>query len=874
MKRIKFKNLSIRVLFIFFITIMALGIFTSCKKDKEKISPKTISFNVESTYISIGQSKKVSFSVDPSNAEKSFTWTSSDETIATIDNQGTIKGVKEGKVTIEATSTIDTSIKGSFDLTVYTVPTEVKCRNQTTELFIGSQTVFKLIYSPVETNPYTIWTSSNPDVLTIDSQGTVTPVSVGTATIRGVSDGNHDLVFERELTVLQPAESIDVDVSKSSAYIGETIKINYKILPSSVSQTVSWETSNENIATVDENGVVTVHDRGEFVITVRSQLTPSVFEKIKFTGLHELLDEENSDVKYIICAPGTNASTMISINYHAKNTKTSIEYTLATDPEFTNLTTVFADGRYFEELSEELSVPFEARNIYSAEITDLTPNTAYIYRINKGDGTYSETYNFTTASDKGDNFSFVWLTDNHYNTIYSGAETSEFTIHEAMKKRNGKISFVLDTGDMIDTGGNAAIWELMFEQRRTLLELPMVSTTGNHELYISGTGQWDNRFHAAYNALPKNGVEKKVGTSCYFYYNDVLFIMFEDVSASSYDLQYEWMENLLRDARENNRAKMVIAACHAPIQSEDPSNSKSDRDVKIMTLFEKYAVDLVLTGHYHADVESKNYWQGKRVDNPLLGVNYLIGASAGAKGASDQDPEALKSFAKGYIVDIDGITITVTQIDANGNEFVKRTYTSKKYEEVSDAAKKVTKDEIVDSLKYTLDTSTSTINFTWSNLAYNSVDKIIFKETTRNTDATEIYIINSAYTTTSLPNVLNYYDSKYEATIYFTDGTTRTKNFEINRGIDLGLDVYGSAESMTIEFRNEAPSAIRNVIEKLELYIDDKKVDSVDYVTNSVVVKSHTITGLKSGTTYTLVVKAINTNGVVMFTNSVTFTVA
>ena len=49
---------------------------------------------------------------------------------------------------------------------------------------------------------------------------------------------------------------------------------------------------------------------------------------------------------------------------------------------------------------------------------------------------------------------------------------------------------------------------------------------------------------------------------------------------------------------------------------------------------------------------------------------------------------------------------------------------------------------------------------------------------------------------------------------------------------------------MTIEFRNEAPSAIRNVIEKLELYIDDKKVDSVDYVTNSVVVKSHTITGL------------------------------
>lgn len=874
MKRIKFKNLGIKVLFILFITLAATCLFVSCKDKGKTISPQSISFDVDSTYISIGQTKNVKYTVEPSNASKEITWSSSDESIASIDNSGKITGLKEGKVTVEATSKVNTSVKGSFELTVYTVPTSVKCRNTTTELFIGTQSIFKLIYSPVETNPYTIWSSSNENVLTVDNQGVVTPVGVGKATIKGVSEGNPDLVWEKELTVLQPAEDITTEVSATSAYIGQTIKINYSVIPSSVSQDVSWESSDESIATVDENGVVTIKDRGEFVITIRSKLTPSVFEKLKFTGLHELLNEENSDVKYIICAPGTNASTMISINYHAKNQKTSIEYTLASDPEFKNLTEVKADGRYFEEMSEELDGPFEARNIYSKEITGLTPNTEYIYRINKGDGTYSETYHFTTASDKGDDFSFVWLTDNHYNTIYGGAETSEFTIHEAMKKRDGKIGFVLDTGDMIDTGGNSKIWDIMFEKRRTLLELPMVSTTGNHELYIASTGQWDNRFHAAYNALPKNGVEKKVGTSCYFYYNDVLFIMFENVSASSYDLQYAWMENLLRDARENNRAKMVIAACHAPIQSEDPSNSKSDRDPKLMALFEKYAVDLVLTGHYHGDNEARNYWQGKRGDNELLGVNYLIGAAAGAKGASDQDPESLKSFAKGYIVDIKGITITVTQIDANGNEFVKRTYTSKKFEEVSDEAKNASKEQIVNSLKYSLDNATSTINFSWSSLAYNTVDKIIFKETNRNTDATEIYIINSAYTSTSLPNVLNYYDSNYEATFYFTDGTTQTKSFEVKRGIDLGLDIYGTASSMNIDFNNEAPSSIRNIIATLDIYIDGKKIDSVNYITNSVIIKNYVIHGLETGKTYNLVVKAISTTGIVMFTNSATFTVA
>ncbi len=872
MKRIKLHDLSTKVLFSLFITIMAIGVLVGCQKKNDNVAPKMISFAEENTYISIGQSKQVVVDVDPSNAKKDFSWTSSDETIATIDSQGKITGLKEGKTTIEATSKVDSSVSGTFELTVYTAPTSVRCINKTTELFLGSTTTFKLIYSPVQTNPYVIWTSSNTNVLTVNNQGVVTPVSVGTATIKGVSAGNPDVAFETTLTVLQPAERIEVIADKTSAYIGEQIKLSHKIFPSSVSQEVTWETSDENIATVDENGVVTIKDRGDFVITVRSCVTKSTFEKVKLTGVHELLEEEDSDVKYIICAPGTNASTDISINYHAKNTKTSIEYTLAADPDFTGFTTVYANGRYFEELSEQLSVPFEARNVYSAEISGLTPNTTYIYRINKGDGTYSETYKFTTASDKGDDFSFVWLTDNHYNTIYSGAETSEFTIHEAMKKRNGKIGFVLDTGDMIDTGGNAAIWDLMFEQRRTLLELPMVSTTGNHELYISGTGQWDNRFHSAYNALPKNGVEKKVGTSCYFYYNDVLFIMFENVAASSYDLQYQWMENLLRDARENKRAKMVIAACHAPIQSEDPSNSKSDRDTKLMALFEKYAVDLVLTGHYHVDIESKDYWEGTRGNNPLLGVNYLIGASAGAKGASDQDPEALKTFAKGYIVDVNGTTISVTQINARGDELNKRTYTSKKYEEVSEAAKKATKDEIVNSLTHTFDSATAVVKFSWSSLAYDKVDRIMFKETNRGEDATEVYIINSAYTKTSLPNVLNYYDNRYEVTFYFKDGTTATKVIEINRGINLNPQVYFEMKGLVVYFTNEAPKAIRNVISHLDIYIDGQKIDSIDYITDGKVVTSYVLKNLISGKDYHLDIKAFNSNGKVMFSNSTDFT--
>lgn len=866
MKKIK----NIKTLLCIFVMFLLLSTFLiGCKKDDKDIPPTRLDYSIENTYISVGQTKELKFTLEPSDASKDVLLQSSDESILTTNNN-TMTGVNTGKVIVTAKSTLDESIKVSFYVTVYSVPTSLNCYNRNEEIAINSQLNFRSIIEPDDANPYVKWTSSDSSIISINSSGIATAHKLGTATITGVSEGNSNLTYVKTLTVIETAEDINIDVPKSEDYIGSTIKLTSNVTPSSVNQDVIWQSSDETIATVNENGLVNLLSRGEVVITCTSSDNKTVSKSIKLTSLHPLLEEDNSDVKYIVCAPGTDASTMISINYHAKNTKTSIEYTLSTDPSFTNKTTIYANGVYFEELSEALSVPFEARNVYSAEIDGLTPNTDYIYRINCGDGTYSETYNFRTASNKADDFSFVWLTDNHYNTIYEGAEVSEYTIHEAMKMRD-HISFVFDTGDMIDTGGNSAIWDLMFSKRKTLLELPLISTTGNHELYVKSTAQWDNRFHAAYNALPKNGVEKKVGTSCYFYYNDVLFIIFENVSASSYNLQYEWMENLLRDARENNRAKLVIAACHAPIQSESASDSKNDRDTKIMELFERYSVDLVLTGHYHTDNEAKNYWQGSRVDNDLLGVNYLIGDDAGAKGASGSDIESLKSIAKGYIVDIKGTTIKVTQIDASGKINIERTYESKKYETVSEEAKNATKEDIINSLTYSLNQANTNITFKWSKLAYGNVSKIIFKELNRNEEEKEVHIINSAFTSTTLSNALNDYDSKYEATLYFNDGTIQTKIIEVNRGPNLKLNISSDGNVTLLNIGNPSTN-IKNIIDKIEIYLNGEKIDTVTYLTNSMPLRTYILNHLQYGTTYKIEVKFINYSNIVMFSNTVTFT--
>ena len=204
---------------------------------------------------------------------------------------------------------------------------------------------------------------------------------------------------------------------------------------------------------------------------------------------------------------------------------------------------------------------------------------------------------------------------------------SEDVIKSALNLRSN-LAFVFDTGDMIDRGGAHGHWDHMYANRETLKSLPLVSTPGNHELYMNTTGQTDIRFHTAYNAQPKNGPIGKVGTSCFFIYNDVLFIMWDSAATNNYEEQLAWLEEVLRTTREENSARMIVIGTHKPVHSENASYAVQDRDPKVMALCDKYSVYLVLTGHYHSQLITPNYYGGTNSTNPLLGTNYLIGNSS------------------------------------------------------------------------------------------------------------------------------------------------------------------------------------------------------------------------------------------------------
>ena len=131
-----------------------------------------------------------------------------------------------------------------------------------TEMSVGeTQQLIADYYAYVSYAPILQWSSSNPNVLTVDQNGLVTAVGVGTATITLNAVGTN-VSATTETIAVSIIEPNDIIINESDTYIelneGETFQLTATVLPENASnKTVTWRSGNTNYATVDQNGLVT-----------------------------------------------------------------------------------------------------------------------------------------------------------------------------------------------------------------------------------------------------------------------------------------------------------------------------------------------------------------------------------------------------------------------------------------------------------------------------------------------------------------------------------------------------------------------------------------------------------------------------------------
>ncbi len=235
--------------------------------NKKYIDVTSITLNKTTLPLTKGDSEILEATVNPSDAtDKTVTWTTSNASVASVDQNGKVNAVGGGSATITAKA----GDKTATCVVTVTVPVESITLDKTTlALFKGQDATLTATVNPVDATDKTVtWASSNTSVVTVNN-GKVTAVAAGNATITAKA-GNKTATCSVSVTV--PVSGVSVSPSSMTLTQGEKQQLTATISPAdATNKAVSWSSSSASIATVDANGMVSAINPGTTQITVTTQ---------------------------------------------------------------------------------------------------------------------------------------------------------------------------------------------------------------------------------------------------------------------------------------------------------------------------------------------------------------------------------------------------------------------------------------------------------------------------------------------------------------------------------------------------------------------------------------------------------------------------
>lgn len=217
---------------------------------------------------------QLSAKVYPLSAEQSVTWKSSNARVASIDASGKITCLKAGTVTITATANDGSGKKASFKLQIVKLMKSLGLVD--VSVAGGKSVTLKPLIGPADTtNKKLAWSvSENKYGIKINGSGKVStkavtePVNV---TVTASALDGSGVSASCEVTVYPATTKVTISAKDgklpASISVDTTLELTASSLPAGTKGTYTWKSSNEKIAAVDANGVVTAVKAGKVKIT-------------------------------------------------------------------------------------------------------------------------------------------------------------------------------------------------------------------------------------------------------------------------------------------------------------------------------------------------------------------------------------------------------------------------------------------------------------------------------------------------------------------------------------------------------------------------------------------------------------------------------
>jgi len=317
----------------------------------------------------------------------------------------------------------------------------------------------------------------------------------------------------------------------------------------------------------------------------------------------------------------SNPEAGIDIQWRTDNSVDSgiVKYRL------TGSTEEFSSGAEKYTMDDRVLLNDRSVNRYTAKVRNLKPGTTYEYQIvPQTNWSASQTFS-TPAAD--DNFTFIWFGDTHHSPEFG-------KLINAAEKRHPETAFYSIAGDIVSDGLQRDQWDDIFGFTENVISRkPLMVVPGNHD-NRSGLGALMYRELFSYPLNGPDGVEKEQTYS--LRYKNALFLMID--ATSPIDVQATWIEEQLA----GSVAAWKFAMFHFPPYSSD--GGYPDIRQKWCTLFDKYHVDIVMSGHVHNYLRTKPMNNEKPVANPAGGTVYLISI-----GIPDNDPVEILPYADAQV---------------------------------------------------------------------------------------------------------------------------------------------------------------------------------------------------------------------------------
>ena len=321
----------------------------------------------------------------------------------------------------------------------------------------------------------------------------------------------------------------------------------------------------------------------------------------------------SKDREQISLSPGSDNSSL-NFAWYTKKASGIQKLKIAENKRLTNAKVY--EAKQTEAVTDKDDTAYVSNKVTA---TDLKADTTYYYSYQK-DGQWTAPEKYTT--DNGSKFSFIFVGDPQIGSSneLKGKDTAEFynaqsaavandafnwntTLNQAMEKTGNKASFVLSSGDQIQStkkkSPNKAAWGSEIEYSGylspdVLKNLPVATTVGNHD---ADNANYTYHFNTA-NAS-ELGSNKTVGGDYWFKHDNALFIML-----NTQDTNVEEHKQFIEQTVAANKdCKWRIVTLHQDIYgSAEHSNEPEITNLRyqLAPIFEENKVDVVLTGHDHA----------------------------------------------------------------------------------------------------------------------------------------------------------------------------------------------------------------------------------------------------------------------------------